>query len=98
MINRDYWILLHSEQIGLAGGRMESRVTLRPGTVALCESRCSAVTPNLQFQRSVNSRLRRLSPPAELGRWTSCSASGQEACVVAIVTALVMHGRCLRSR
>jgi hypothetical protein len=31
MINRDYWILLHSEQIGLTGGRMESRVTLRPG-------------------------------------------------------------------
>ena len=26
------------------------------------------VTPNIQFQRSVNSRLRRLSPPAELER------------------------------
>ena len=31
MINRDYWILLHTEQIGLTGGKMESRVTLRPG-------------------------------------------------------------------
>jgi hypothetical protein len=29
------------------------------------------VTLNLQFQRSVNSRLRRLLPPAELGRWAS---------------------------
>jgi hypothetical protein len=29
------------------------------------------VKPNLQFQRSVNSRLRRLLPPAELGRWTA---------------------------
>ena len=29
------------------------------------------VTPNLQFQRSGNSRLRRLLPPAELGRWAS---------------------------
>ena len=27
--------------------------------------------PNNQFQRSVNSRLRRLSPPAELERWAS---------------------------
>jgi len=27
------------------------------------------VTPNLQFHRSVNSRLRRLSPPGELGRF-----------------------------
>jgi hypothetical protein len=26
------------------------------------------MTPNLQFQRSGNSRLRRLLPPAELGR------------------------------
>jgi hypothetical protein len=39
--------------------------------VALFESGCSAVTPNLQFQRSVNSRLRRLLPPAELGRSAS---------------------------
>jgi hypothetical protein len=31
MRDRDYWILLHSEQIGLTGGNMESRVTLRPG-------------------------------------------------------------------
>lgn len=29
------------------------------------------MTPNNQFQRSVNSQLRRLSPPAELGRYTS---------------------------
>jgi hypothetical protein len=29
------------------------------------------MTPNNQFQRSVNSRLRRLSPPAELGRWAA---------------------------
>ncbi len=26
---------------------------------------------NIQFQRSVNSRLRRLLPPAELGRWAA---------------------------
>jgi hypothetical protein len=31
MRDRDYWILLHSEQIGVTGGRMETRVTLRPG-------------------------------------------------------------------
>lgn len=31
MRNRDYWILLHSESIGLTGGSMETRVTLRPG-------------------------------------------------------------------
>ncbi len=31
MRNRDYWILLHSERIGLTGGSMETRVTLRPG-------------------------------------------------------------------
>ena len=31
MKNRDYWILLHSEQVGLTGGKMETRVTLRPG-------------------------------------------------------------------
>ena len=31
MRNRDYWILLHSEPIGLTGGSMETRVTLRPG-------------------------------------------------------------------
>ena len=36
------------------------------GSVVLCEE-----MPNNQFQRSVNSRLRRLSPPAELGRWAS---------------------------
>ena len=33
------------------------------------------VTPNNQFQRSVNSRLRRLSPPAELGRSASLDTS-----------------------
>jgi hypothetical protein len=33
--------------------------------------RVSRVTPNNQFQLSVNSRLRRLSPPAELGRRAS---------------------------
>jgi hypothetical protein len=42
--------------------------------VALLESGCSAVTPNLQFQRSVNSRLRRLLPPAELGRYAALTA------------------------
>ena len=31
MRDRDYWVLLHSEQIGLTGGGMETRVTLRPG-------------------------------------------------------------------
>ena len=31
MRDRDYWALLHSEQIGLTGGGMETRVTLRPG-------------------------------------------------------------------
>jgi hypothetical protein len=31
MRDRDYWVLLHSEQIGLKGGGMETRVTLRPG-------------------------------------------------------------------
>ena len=31
MQGKDYWILLHSEQIGLTGGKMETRVTLRPG-------------------------------------------------------------------
>jgi hypothetical protein len=31
MRNRDYWVLLHSEQIGSTGGGMETRVTLRPG-------------------------------------------------------------------
>jgi len=31
MRNRDYWVLLHSEQIGSTGGSMETRVTLRPG-------------------------------------------------------------------
>ena len=30
-----------------------------------------SLPPNKQFQRSVNSRLRRLLPPAELGRWVS---------------------------
>jgi len=40
MRDRSYWILLHSEPIGLAGGKMETRVTLRPGqkgTKALVE-------------------------------------------------------------
>jgi hypothetical protein len=27
------------------------------------------MTPNIQFRRSGNSRLRRLLPPGELGRW-----------------------------
>jgi hypothetical protein len=31
MRDRDYWILLHSEQVGSTGGAMETRVTLRPG-------------------------------------------------------------------
>ena len=31
MRNRDYWILLQSEPVGLTGGGMETRVTLRPG-------------------------------------------------------------------
>ena len=31
MRDKDYWILLHSEQAGLVGGKMETRVTLRPG-------------------------------------------------------------------
>jgi len=31
MQGKDYWILLHSEPIGLTGGKMETRVTLRPG-------------------------------------------------------------------
>ena len=31
MRDRDYWILLHSEQVGSKGGGMETRVTLRPG-------------------------------------------------------------------
>ena len=30
-------------------------------------------TPNNQLHRSVNSRLRRLSPPGELGRWAAAS-------------------------
>jgi hypothetical protein len=29
------------------------------------------VTPNIQFHRSGNSRLRRLLPPGELGRWAA---------------------------
>ena len=40
MRDNDYWILLHSEPIGLTGGKMETRVTLRPGqkgTKALVE-------------------------------------------------------------
>ena len=49
------------------------------------------MTPNNQFQRSVNSRLRRLSPPAELERWTACLASEKNACSVAIVTTLVVR-------
>ena len=31
MRDKDYWILLHSEQVGSTGGSMETRVTLRPG-------------------------------------------------------------------
>ena len=31
MQGKDYWILLHSEPIGLTGGKMETHVTLRPG-------------------------------------------------------------------
>ena len=31
MRDRNYSILLHSEQVGLTGGKMETRVTLRPG-------------------------------------------------------------------
>ena len=34
-----------------------------------------AMTPNNQFQRSVNSRLRGLSPPADLERWASPPAT-----------------------
>jgi hypothetical protein len=33
------------------------------------------VTPNIQFHRSVNSRLRRLSPPGELGRYAALKAT-----------------------
>jgi hypothetical protein len=31
MRDRDYWILLHTEQVSSTGGAMETRVTLRPG-------------------------------------------------------------------
>ena len=29
--DKDCWVPLHSEQAGLTGGKMETRVTLRPG-------------------------------------------------------------------
>ena len=39
-----------------------------------------SVTPNDQLHRSVNSRLRRLLPPGELGRWTSPHIRAGEVC------------------
>ena len=50
---------------------MSRRVLHRPTAVAVGVRACIGVTPNIQFQRSVNSRLRRLLPPAELGRSAS---------------------------
>jgi hypothetical protein len=41
-------------------------------------------TPNKQFQRSVNSRLRRLSPPAELRRYAAPNAGSMRPAMAAI--------------
>ena len=51
--------------------------------------------PNNQFQRSVNSRLRRLSPPAELGRSAPEDAFSSSNVHVEL-RALPIHGSCLR--